>query len=47
MSSFGSRRKARVIKVDDEVGEGAENAGSETGSAATTGKPEQIWLLTT
>ncbi|KAJ2967214.1 hypothetical protein NQ176_g9773 [Zarea fungicola] len=36
MSSFGSRRKARVIKVDDEVGEGAENAGSETGSAATT-----------
>ncbi|KAM3509250.1 hypothetical protein MY10362_000690 [Beauveria mimosiformis] len=35
MSSFGSRRKARVIKIDEEDSEGAENAGSEIGGAST------------
>ncbi|KGQ10981.1 hypothetical protein BBAD15_g3668 [Beauveria bassiana D1-5] len=34
MSSLGSRRKARVIKIDDEDSEGAENAGSEIGGAS-------------
>ncbi|KAM3515823.1 hypothetical protein MY11210_000594 [Beauveria gryllotalpidicola] len=35
MNSFGSRRKARVIKIDDEDSEGAENANSEIGGAST------------
>ncbi|EGX95461.1 hypothetical protein CCM_00115 [Cordyceps militaris CM01] len=36
MSSFGSRRKARVIKFDDEDAEAAENSSSEVGGAPTT-----------
>ncbi|OAA81275.1 hypothetical protein LEL_00820 [Akanthomyces lecanii RCEF 1005] len=36
MSSFGSRRKARVIKVDDNDVEGAENNSSEIGGASNT-----------
>lgn len=45
MSSFGSRRKARVIKIDEEDAEGAENANSELGGASTAGTLlEQIWF---
>ncbi|KAH8718494.1 hypothetical protein HC256_003136 [Beauveria bassiana] len=44
MSSLGSRRKARVIKIDDEDSEGAENAGSEIGGATNAGMlPCQVW----
>ncbi|KAJ6781567.1 hypothetical protein PWT90_01562 [Aphanocladium album] len=45
MSSFGSRRKARVIKVDEDGPEDAENAHSEIGGASTEGaSPKQIWF---
>lgn len=44
MSTFRSRRVARVIKVDDEEVGNAEDGGPEIGGASTTGEwREQIW----
>ncbi|OAR00448.1 hypothetical protein LLEC1_02406 [Akanthomyces lecanii] len=46
MSSFGSRRKARVIKVDDNDGVGENNSHAEVGGASAPGMaPKQIWYI--
>ncbi|KAJ3494726.1 hypothetical protein NLG97_g3899 [Lecanicillium saksenae] len=44
MSSFGSRRKARVIKVDEDGFEGADTANSAIDGATAGKAPKHIWF---